>query len=220
MDKRQISKMARQVRRALGSQPNFTNLSAYINNLGWQIFLFNNENDAIIRQLELKEYIRHKDAFSQQLGQTKLIFMRENLPPDMLPRLLAHEIGHILLGHISTDVISPAACVQQEAEAAYFADKLLKPPNHLRRNILIFAFVLMLAVFPVLAAQLNDTSADQLAAPEVTAAPIAGEYYITASGRSYHTADCYHIRDRQVMAITKAAAENMGYAPCKDCVGK
>ncbi len=222
MDKRQINQTARQVRRALGAQPNFTNLSDYIDNLGWQTFLFSDENDPTLRQLRLTEYARHKNAFSQQIDTANFIFIRKNLPPDMLNRLLAHEIGHILLGHTSAEVIFPALCVQQEAAAAYFADQLLNAPKHLRRNIMIVLVVLMLAVFAVLATQLHGVTTVQLAVPEVTAPPTiaAGEYYITASGRSYHVADCYHIRDRQIMSITKATAEDMGYAPCKDCIGK
>ncbi len=222
MDKRQINQMARQVRRALNAQPNFTNLSDYIDNLGWQTFLFSDENDDTLRQLRLTEYAQHKNAFSQQIGKMKFIFIRENLPPDMPTRLLAHEIGHILLGHISAEVISPAVCVQQEAAVAYFADRLLNAPKHLRRNIMIVVVVLMLAVFPMLVTQLHGASADPVAEPEITAPSTlaASEYYITASGRSYHTTDCYHIRDRQVMPITKATAKKMGYTPCKDCASK
>lgn len=41
--------------------------------------------------------------------------------------------------------------------------------------------------------------------------------FVTKNGTKYHKADCYHIKDSDVIELTVSEAEEAGYEACKDC---
>lgn len=140
---------------------------------------------------------------------------------------VAHELGHILLGHADDNL-------ENEEEANIMATHLrckpeLAPPaqasgaptgrtGHKKRWFILLGAVCALVLFGTLYFVFHSPVAQSAGNPS---ANLSGKdvVYITKSGASYHLQNCYHIRGRSTFTLTAAEAIHNGYNACRDCIG-
>lgn len=80
----------------------------------------------LIKTLGLTELTETRSAISLRLNDTVHIFLSDALNVQAAAHALAHELGHILLGHLWSE--TPSTPAKQEEEAEEFALYLLAPP--------------------------------------------------------------------------------------------
>jgi Zn-dependent peptidase ImmA (M78 family) len=96
----------------------------------WRCFTYR-DGYQIIKHLKLEEFCVNKPAFSMRREKGDyFIFYNEYLPFSHVNYIIAHEIGHILLGHCLPDGKTTARISlydEREREADGFASHLLAP---------------------------------------------------------------------------------------------
>lgn len=92
---------------------------------GYTIVEFNNlvndkDVNILVEALHLKEYVRTAKGFTYADGNYRLIFLHEDLNDSEKLLVLLHEIGHIVLGHLTANSVI-GNDVLQEHEANEFS---------------------------------------------------------------------------------------------------
>lgn len=186
----------------------------------FKVYRPKDSNDKAITALKLEKYFISQPAFSYSSGSIHYIVVHDALSDGMAATMVLHELAHIFLGHFERSEI-PAE--SDEAEADMFVSYVLKEVYGQKRKISPLSVII--AVIGVLAFSMSlhiANSYQSLAEPangySVTAQdPISESVYISRTGTKYHRADCYHIRNSEVIGISVEDAQEAGYDPCKDC---
>ena len=108
---------------------------------GWKIAYFNlnaKESLEMLEKLNILEYAQKYNGFSLKKDRFQSVFLKSNLSSANTAFVLAHELGHIKIGHFSNSGVlgkhSDTGCDdQQEAEANAFARHLLAPECILKK---------------------------------------------------------------------------------------
>lgn len=216
-----LSRCARQLCQSLHYELTIDSLTLYLEAAGWQI---KDYDISLFKLLRCSMSAKHTSSFIYYTDDLQIVFLRrKQLSTEAMKLTLLHEICHIELGHhLVKNGCDHNDLAEHEAEALAVEVKRIITGRPLRQQI---TFCLLAALL-IAAIGFSASSAPQQRAifqSEATADTIekpASGYYITASGKSYHIENCYHIRNRNTMMLTKADAEYMGYTPCKDCLGK
>ena len=196
-------------------RPSLDDLVAAVTDRGFEIVEFdpNSESMGVLRdRLRLTDSIVAQEAFVYQNGNVRLMFLRDNLNGQEKLYAVAHELGHIVLGHTN---VKPS--VTEEHEANEFSHYVLQPhiTGQLRSAIMrhkrivagvIAAIVLvLLAVGFVLGASQRSRYTEG--------------FYVTPSGTKYHRAACSIIDGRtNARKMTREEYESGKYEPCALCV--
>lgn len=197
------------------------NLIYIVEQQGFEILEYSqlDESDSvwgIIKNLGLTQYAKSGKAFAYQHGNTKIVFLCEELTADEKLYALAHEEGHILCGHLGSN-ISNSSSVEQEKLANEIAHYLLHPPLFVRLRMRILerkklAIIILVSlicgtlIFASVSLILRNNS-------------YYGEYYITENGTKYHEKDCMIIKDKNnTHRLTKSEYESGEYEPCQVCL--
>lgn len=172
---------------------------------------------AIVDALHLNRIISQAKSFVYQQDKLKLVFVRDDLDAEEKEYALAHELGHVICGHMDQRV-SCDVSVAQEQEANEFAHYLLTPTIGFcskkwflrHKGLLIGAGIVgiltLILVFGVRQYQ-NCT--------------YYGNYYITDSGSKYHIRDCIYIEGKKSLnRMTIRDYKSGAYEPCKVCIVK
>lgn len=206
MNRTLVKTTAKQLKREVAGEITYQTLNAHLRKSGWSIWEFsptnpNTKANKLIAELGIEAYANGKDSFAYCSGTQKIIFICQSNSANHALWLLAHEIGHILLNRNTGKSAFVEDILDAEAEANYFADVLLKP-SRCKPKLAIVGGTILLAI--VVGLYVHSI--------------LALDYYITADGNRYHTADCSHIQGRQVELISKYEATKQGYGPCQDCI--
>lgn len=97
-------------------------VSAIARGNGIKIGRYSNNADLLL-QLGLSDFINH-DGVSVRCGDEFAVFYHDGLPPADARFTVAHELGHIFLGHLMPTVRN-GSTLEQEADV--FASRLLAP---------------------------------------------------------------------------------------------
>ncbi len=108
----------------------FNALVRLFDKLGFEVFSYRQANE-VLQKLKLCDYAVNHKAFTVILSDIKIVFYRDNLSTSEKIFCLAHELGHIVLGHIPDGLIgkeehSPLSNAQEQ-EADRFAYAILAP---------------------------------------------------------------------------------------------
>lgn len=211
-------------------------IKTIIESSGWEIYSYK-DADEIIDSYNLHTMAESNDSFAAHIGNRTVIFYDDNISQLDFPHILAHEIGHIVLGHLdNTDDI-----YAKERDCECFADELL---NYVPFQISIllswigalFALVVVGAVLYVT----KSESKNPIVAPESSPAQTStghttsvsahsdnasheSDYintvvYITEYGTKYHIDGCRYIKGKDnLLEVTIEQAEKAGYEPCEIC---
>lgn len=190
----------------------------------FKVYRPKNSSDKVITALKLEKYFISQPAFSYSSGNIHYIIVHDSLSDGMAANMVLHELAHIFLGHFKRSEI-PAA--SDEVEADIFVSCVLQEVYGQKRlKSKINPLSVIIAVIGVLAFSMSihiANSYQSLVEPangySVTAQDhISESVYISRTGTKYHRADCYHIRNSEVVEISVEEAQKAGYEPCKDCI--
>lgn len=110
------------------------NISDICHNAGVRIYTYR-ENQELIKSYKFSCHARNNDGFSTMINKHYVIFYNDTIVPYGRTKFtLAHELGHILLGHITDNGVATrwnndeeAPPDPQETAANQFAARLLAP---------------------------------------------------------------------------------------------
>lgn len=197
------------------------NLLYIVDQQGFEILEYSrlDESDSvwgIIKNLGLTQYAKSGKAFAYQHGNTKIVFLCEELTADEKLYALAHEEGHILCGHLGSN-ISNSNSIEQEKLANEIAHYLLHPPLFVRLRMRIFERkkLAIIILVSLICGTLVFASVSLIHRNN----SYYGEYYITENGTKYHEKDCMIIKDKNnTHRLTKSDYESGEYEPCQVCL--
>ena len=187
-------------------------------NKGIELFEYGSDNYAgvenLLRELKLENAAAASHGFAFSDGMNDIIFVRETLTEEEKVLVIAHELGHILLGHLK-GAASMYVGAREEYEANEFVHYIMNVAPLFRLKIRIHEK--RRAVLGIAAAVMI------VAAGICTVAGIikydsAADYYITETGEKYHQADCVTIRGKKVHKMTEEERESGKYTPCAVCL--
>ncbi len=222
MTNREIQKKAKEFKRKLGLLDcTYAELRKITEKQGYTIVEFNHvvNEDAVktlTDSLGLQENISHSKGFTYADKNYRIVFVHEDLSEEEKTKILAHENGHIYLGHFaSSQVIGKD--VQEEYEANEFAHYLqtdsvtTKMQNSIIKHKKTYvAFVSVLLVLAIIATAVGYIEKEK---------QYYGEYYITETGKRYHERDCIFVKDKNnIRRLTVEQFEAGEYEPCGICL--
>ena len=119
-----------------------THIENIIKKNGWSIigYNLNSENHIkLLKQYDVLSIAKRTKAFTYKHETEKIVFVRSGLSSNDKRMLLAHELGHIVLGHMSDSSVlgyKPGGLINegQEDEANEFALEFLAPVCILCKN--------------------------------------------------------------------------------------
>ena len=168
----------------------------------------------LIEQLGLQKLALENHAFLYANDSEKIVFVDEELSAKDKRYALAHELGHIVCGHVIVGAFDNGD-FEQEHEANEFAHYLLNPSidvlalawafEHKAAAILIAVVIcLALGAIPVIKHYQDHKYHDY--------------YYVTDGGTHYHLKDCVYIQGRNAHRMTEDEFASGAYEPCKICI--
>jgi len=214
---KEIKKLARKFLRAIGGKVTYERAADYIVSKGYSIILYDETTDELYR-FALEELAEQRHAFTY-CENVKIIFIRRSIIEYEKLMLLLHEIGHIECNHLYDDVKTPS---RKEYEANLFYNFVIAAPASPLRPLLFSALLIAsLSINVYLVITLQNTHATDTAFISTSRSlPYPQEqeeqkvYYVTRTGKKYHTASCpYAI---SAVPIDAATAEKL-YEPCLFC---
>ncbi len=117
-------------------QPTLEDIVFLVGENGYEIIDFEPGSpsaDKLFQELSLDEAVCAQDAFLYTNRNVKLLFLKDSLDADEKRFAAAHELGHIVCGHIQT---KPS--VKEEYEANEFVHYFLNPSPRIQlRNMLM-----------------------------------------------------------------------------------
>lgn len=200
---------------------NYRTLRKACEEMGYTVIEFNhifNEKDVqtLITSLNLDDCIKQSRGFTYANENYRMVFIHEDLSDEEKNIVLAHEAGHIFLGHLNTVPVL-GKDVKEEFEANEFVHFLLCKSRlknckaFVRKHkaaVIIAASVIVLAVAgTVIFANISENS------------KYYGDYYITTTaGHNYHLKDCSYVKNKSnTRRLTKEDFESGKYSPCDVC---
>lgn len=221
-----------------------TEIKQIVQQSGWEIYSYKDAVE-IIDSYKLQEMVEKNDSFASNIGNRIVILYNSDISQLDLPYILAHEIGHIVLGHLN-DADDIGDIYAKERDCGYFADELLKynPDNFIHKfihKIGIFGGIstvlvaLGICIFTFFGE--NSDNSPQISEVDVNSVSVTeSEFtsktvaetgddtlavYITQYGEKYHIEGCRYIKDKDdLLKISVEEAERAGYEPCEICFGK
>lgn len=166
----------------------------------------------LIHALNLSDMVLQSKGFTYADNNYRLVFVHEDLSEAEKTIVLAHECGHVHLGHLSSVPII-GRDVREEHEANEFSHFLLKKHplagvqkfvvSH--KKLLALAAVLLVIIGTTVGIIVHNQSKHQ--------------YYITNTGFKYHEADCIFVKGKDdVRLITKEEYKSGKYDRCHVCL--
>ena len=212
------SKAARDLlRRYRLSKPSLDSLCSIVSEQGYEIIDFDPKDESIAvlsEELALTPAILNQNAFVYQDKGVQLLFIRDHLTAEEKLYVMAHELGHIILGHLMN---GKRASVLEEYEADEFMHYLLhpKPIDNLLVAVLRHKMVAGIIVGTAVAAALIGGILGYISVQS----RYSGNLYITPSGQKYHRASCSIIKNSaHARRMTIEEYDSGDYEPCKLCV--
>lgn len=210
---------------AIHDEMNYVNVEHYITTKkNWKVILYHTKpGDDLLKRLsitcDLYQYARENTGFAYKTQNINYIFIDGNLDELERLRVLVHEIGHIMLGHLETCQINSRNRTQNEIDANTFVKYVLNPKKsdyikyrilNLRVGILAIVAIAICVCIGIFILPKTGTN------PVIRQKTGSNAVYITPSGEKYHTKDCRYIDDNTAVEIPiEKAREN--YAPCSVC---
>lgn len=128
-----IDAQARRIIKSLKGNISITGVVNFLGTLGYDVIFFNETDRAeFSRQYDLK--LNDTKAITY-FGDTRIVFVDDELSGNDKLHLLLHECGHILLGHIDENQVHSIDKIKTENEAEVFVYSVLQQKQKSRRSI-------------------------------------------------------------------------------------
>lgn len=198
--------------------------------MGFKVYRPKSRDDEIIETLKIGDVFEKQSVFSYAKGNIKYIFVDNTISELAAAEMMLHEIAHIYLGHLEK---SQFPADSDEAEANMFVSevKAIVYGQHRKVYILSSIIVAMSVLILMMSLHIAYTTSLNIQQEMLPASnsevvtsfnadvsdTAAQSVFVTKNGTKYHKADCYHIKDSDVIELTVSEAEAAGYEACKDC---
>ena len=155
------------------SSPSLDDLIQIAGANGYEIIDYSLSNNptnvtTLLHELSLEQLAATRRAFVFKRGEIRLLFVCDSMTSSEKRYAIAHELGHIVMGHLKNELCNDAE-IEEEYEANEFAHYLLRPGftargavwvrRHQAISILIVVFVALgIAAIPVTAMILKEQS--------------------------------------------------------------
>lgn len=201
----------------------FENLKDYACKLGFAVLFYESEDGkAELARYSLEEVAKNKKAFTY-IANAKFIFLSSQLSAEEKLHVLSHEIGHIVLGHVGCNKVIDAYDAEMHAEV--FTYYLLYAPKEyrIRPTCAILLLVATLSVFVTYKNSNHHQKDSYVPAASYSYSDTQSVdnqdvyYYVTPTGRCYHTPDCTYIVNNCNSTSISAVLAQKRYTPCKVC---
>lgn len=224
-----IKKQSKFLYKKLKGKLEVLNVIDFLGTLGYDVIFFNETDRAdLSRHYGIK--LNDTKAITY-FGDTRIVFVKDELSGADKLHLLFHECGHILLGHVEENQIHSIDSIQSENEAEVFAYEIMHyAKNKWKKPALFLSVILLLSLHigvftntptannAIEAANEATVKNDYLVdVPPKTAVSQYDEVvYITRTGECYHTDSCRYITEHNSAQISKAEAQKT-HRPCSIC---
>lgn len=205
-------------------------LEDLIKNYGYKIYRYK-DNDDTVAAVGAVDIAKTSLAFTVSTSRLKCVFIRTGVSDVGARQLLLHELSHILLGHLNCDVSERTDYVieQQDIEANLLVQEIKQRVNiqsKIANAIKAFWTLALICTISVLIFGIaKNAHTERLQTDGNVSYTVTSDYsietyvYITKSGEKYHRKNCPHIKDSEITKLTIEDAEQLGYEPCKNCIG-
>ena len=222
-----IKKAVKQLKRKLKGPVTFQNVAAYLRAKGYTVILFDSETEEL-RRYNLVNIAKERLSFTYK-DEVSFVFVKQDCIEVQKLNLLLHEAGHIELNHFDDLVTTDD---EKEYQAELFAHLAVEGA---RTNALLAVTLALLCVsvcINITAFKLfSETVSYSDAEPEsvsrsdavmVSSSLISDDistqstktYYVTKTGKRYHTADCRYAANAYPVNAETAMSY---YSPCMHC---
>lgn len=201
--------------------PSLDELTFIIQSYGYEIIDYDKDSyssdfELLIEELSLQNFAAQGKAFLYQKKDIRLLFVSSLMTPDEKRYVFAHELGHIVCGHMKGSILVDSD-VQEEAEANEFAHYLLHPKRMAKMNNWILLHKKQLIITGAIIAIIC------VSIPTIyyftTRIPYNEEYYVTENGAKYHLINCITIKNSgKIHHMTQAEFLSGDYDPCQVCL--
>lgn len=195
------------IKKEMKNQISFEAVKECLKRKGYTVMFYKpDEMNEIIEKYNLTEYAKTVDAFTLKRGELKIVFISTSSPVEDKLYLLLHEVGHILLNHLSAEKQMTNFRLQ-DIEADAFVHTVLNPPRmSFNSHVLLAGIVLLSFTLGVIGATVTSPSS----------ASASNYVYITPSGEKYHNENCVHVNRKTSTAVTEQEAKRT-HEPCLVC---
>lgn len=204
------------------------NLISAITALGYKVIYFNDpdnviETEELLARLNLLEMSRNSKAFTYKLKSIRVVFIDYTMLERDKVYALAHEAGHIYMGHMDRVNCSYGA-IEDEWEANEFAHFVISPSIidrfkgsiRSKAKLLVIPLIIIL-LFAAPHVQLNHITAS-ISDTGSKSNESTMNYYVTASGEKYHKHDCRYVKNNNsARKITEKEYHSGKYSACSIC---
>lgn len=205
----------------------FENVEMVLNDQGYSVVFFNTPSGDI--EIERYKLFEERDtlmAFTY-LETARIVFIDGTLSAEDKLYSALHELGHIVLGHVNSDLFNRNK-VLLDIEADNFAYKIVYGEKKGYLYILISAIVLSLSLlhssqpsFEIIHNSDNIVSEpaitqEALLSYDETVYAESDMVYVTTTGHKYHRKYCRYLIHSTLTELPRSEASK-GYAPCKVC---
>lgn len=201
------------INKSLKGKNDIHSLTAYLQSKGYAICLYaNEEEDALIEMHDLDRRVKSVHAFTIVDGNSKTVYVNDSLSAENKTYSIAHETGHIVLGHLDSDAVVVNSRLQ-EMETEAFAYELLTYKRTFTRFHLAIALLVVALLFIFGITCIFDTNVVQT---NLSSGATNNVVYITPSGDKYHRESCMYVNHTTSTAATKTEAKRT-HEPCLVC---
>lgn len=196
----------------------FENVEKVLNERGYSVVFFNTRSgDVEIDRYDLGSEKSTLMAFTY-LQTARIVFIDGTLSAEDKLYLALHELGHIILGHLDSDIFNRNK-ILLDIEADNFAYTVIhgknKSPLYITVAAMLSLSLLFCATFIV--KNNDETTTAPLKATEMYNQTTEGEtVYITTSGTKFHRTDCMYIKNKTLIELSRDEAYAK-YVPCSAC---
>lgn len=199
----------------------YESLCASVESMGYTViefdtFLRDKNVRTLVEEFDLNTQISNSRGFIYANGEFRLVFINEALSDNEKALVLAHEAGHIALGHTTKKSVFGNE-VSEEHEANEFAHYLLNPDSHIKAAgffnahkkaviALVMTVIIAFSAIGIISAVHRNNS-------------YAGDFYVTQSGEKYHRKNCIFVKDKKnTHRLTQEEFDSGEYEACEICL--
>ena len=178
--------------------PSLDDLVYIAKSQGYEIIDYSKESAnpsiaTLIKELSVEEVAKRGKAFVFQKNEIKLLFLCDEMSKDEKRYAIAHELGHIALGHLRHRASNDTS-ICEEHDANEFSHYLLLPgKGYLIKHWINEHITACVVSIIALALAIGMITLSNCVRYRNS---LYGEYYITENGSHYHKKGCAYIKDK------------------------
>lgn len=185
--------------------------------------------ELLLNEFNLKSYVAKLNAFTYADEDVRLVFVVDDLSNDELIVVLAHELGHILLGHMSDSPNIFGKNILNEDEANKFSCYLINPAFSVKLKLFLIynmrffvalgaiVFSVLLTLFSLYMVAEKYSAVNDVQAKKSKSEEDPEYVYVTESGNKYHKKWCVYLEYKTNLKKYGIDEIEDLYTPCRLC---